>query len=304
MSFRKSLSKAKLKLSDASPAILLGVGIVGFVGTVVLACYETTKANTIIEEHDKDMDDIRVLEAKKASDDPEYRDDEYTEKDAQHDKLIVAVHTGVKLTKLYAPAVIVGGLSITCFLASYKILNRRYLAAASLAAALSESFLEYRRRVKDRFGEDVERQLYFNTSEAEITVDEGDGKKPKTIKADVMGENSIPLYAKFFDEANRQWNKNPSVNLMFLKGVENMANDKFKLRGHLFLNEVYEMLDIPMTELGSEVGWFESHGDQFVDFGIFNGNDERKRAFVNGYEPSILLSFNCVPRWEGDIAKY
>lgn len=301
MSIKKSFFKAKAKLSDASPTILVVCGVVGFVGTVVLACMETSKASQILDEHEKDMDDIRVVSAKKASDDPEYRDDEYTEKDAARDKLIIATHTGVRLVKCYAPAIVVGSLSIACFLSSYHILRKRYLAASALAASLAEAFSAYRERVRDKYGEDVEQQLYFGTREA--TIIDNDGKK---IKTDVMqiDETGLPVYAKFFDEANRQWNKDPSLNLMFLKGQEIRANDLFHARGYLLLNEVYEMLDIPATDIGCEVGWFEGHGDQFVSFGMFNGDDERKRMFINGYEPSILLSFNCVPKFAGDLQKY
>lgn len=298
MSAKKAFFKAKAKLSDASPAILVAMGIVGFVGTIVLACHETTKASEIMDEHAKDMDEIKVLQAKKASDDPEYRDDDYTEKDAAKDKFLIATHTGVCMLKCYAPAIVVGSLSIACFLSSYNILRKRYLAASALAASLAEAFNSYRERVRERYGDDVERQLYFGTHEETILQD---GKK---IKADVMDENGIPVYAKFFDEANRQWNKEPAQNLMFLKGQELHANDMFNQRGYLLLNEVYELLDIPATDIGCEVGWFDTHGDQFVSFGMFDGDDERKRMFVNGYEPSILLSFNCVPKRSGDLAKY
>ena len=56
------------------------------------------------------------------------------------------------------------------------------------------------------------------------------------------------------------------------------------------------MLAIPRTKAGQVVGWIydEKHpiGDSFVDFGIIDINDERKRAFMNGYERNILLDFN------------
>ena len=56
------------------------------------------------------------------------------------------------------------------------------------------------------------------------------------------------------------------------------------------------MLAIPRTKAGQVVGWIydEKHpiGDNFVDFGIIDINDERKRAFMNGYERNILLDFN------------
>ena len=303
MSFKGSLARLKYNTKEAAPALYLAAGIVGFVGTVVLACHATTKVSAIIDEHTKDMDDIRVTRAKVETADPEYSDTEYTDKDAKKDKLIVTTHTAVRLVKVYSPAIIVGGLSVASFLASYHILHKRYVAAATLAVTLSEAFSKYRKRVVDEFGEEVDQRLYYDAHLESVT--QMDGKKVKTTEYEVVDEASdIPPYAKFFDEASRNWSKNPQVNLMFLKGLESRFQDQFEENGFLFLNEVYRAIDIPETDLGNEVGWFKSHGDQFVSFGIFNGNDERKRAFVNGFEPSILLAFNCVPKRPGDLPKF
>ena len=67
-------------------------------------------------------------------------------------------------------------------------------------------------------------------------------------------------------------------------------------KGHLYLNEVYDMLGIPRTKAGQIVGWIydEEHpvGDNYVDFGIYDSNKPRVRDFVNGYERTVLLDFN------------
>ena len=88
---------------------------------------------------------------------------------------------------------------------------------------------------------------------------------------------------------------------MFLKAQQQYANDLLKAKGRLFLNEVYDMLGLERTKAGQVVGWVYNPenptGDNFVDFGIYDMSKERVRAFVNGYEPSILLDFNV----DGDI---
>ena len=79
-------------------------------------------------------------------------------------------------------------------------------------------------------------------------------------------------------------------------------------RGHLFLNEVYDLLGFPRTKAGAVVGWIydERHpiGDNFVDFGIFNIQREKARDFVNGYEAAIILDFNVVGDITGEIATH
>jgi hypothetical protein len=55
------------------------------------------------------------------------------------------------------------------------------------------------------------------------------------------------------------------------------------------------MLGIDRSKAGSVVGWVitkEGTGDNFIDFGVFDGDNPRARDFVNGREGSILLDFN------------
>lgn len=97
-------------------------------------------------------------------------------------------------------------------------------------------------------------------------------------------------YARFFDEASANWVKDPEINHIFVQCQQNFANNLLIARGHLFLNEVYDMLGIDRSSAGQVVGWVISgDGDNFVDFGMFEAHSAR---FVNGYERSILLDFN------------
>ena len=58
------------------------------------------------------------------------------------------------------------------------------------------------------------------------------------------------------------------------------------------LNEVYD--NLVFHELaGSVVGWVLGNGkENRIDFGLFDGDRERVRAFVNANENCILLDFN------------
>lgn len=110
-----------------------------------------------------------------------------------------------------------------------------------------------------------------------------------------LPEKPISQYAKFFDECSKYWEKDPEISLLFLKQQEAYASALLKSRGHLFLNEVYDMLGLPQTKAGQLVGWIYDDkkpiGDNYVSFGIYNdfvGN----RNFINGYERTILLDFN------------
>jgi len=127
-------------------------------------------------------------------------------------------------------------------------------------------------------------------------------KETKTIEQEVMETKTevkttdkpcVSDYARFFNSASIHWTKSSEHNLMFLRLIQRHCNDLLKARRHLFLNEVYDQLDIPRTKAGQVVGWIYDEknpmGDNFVDFGIYNLRNEN---FVNGYESSILLDFN------------
>lgn len=289
----KTYKKVELKAIKHSPEILAGVGVVGVVGSLVMACKATTKLSDVLEESKEQLDKIKEVVA-----DPAY-EEKYSQDDAKKDTTITYVQTAMKVTKLYAPSVILCASSLGCLLASNNILKKRNAALSAAYMTVDKSFKEYRKRVADRFGEEVEKEIRYNIKAEEITkVDEDGNEVTETVKVmdGTDDPNSYSDYARFFDESCAAWQNDAEYNLTFLKAQQQYANDLLKAKGRLFLNEVYRMLGIDETKAGQVVGWVYNPdnptGDNFVDFGIYNMQRERVRAFVNGYEPNILLDFN------------
>lgn len=289
------LGNASLQIRKHSPEILMVAGVVGTVASTVLACKATLKVNEILEEKKNTIDAIHTC--------LENETIEYTEEDSKKDLTILYAQTGIKLVKLYAPAVILGALSITSIVAGHKILKKRNLALAAAYAVVDKGFKDYRKRVVERFGEELDKELRYNLKAKEIeeVVKDKDGNEKVEKKVVNVVDNENPLngvseYAKFFDEVSTNWSKDPEYNLMFLRRQQDWANEKLKATGYLFLNEVYDMLGIPRTQAGQVVGWIydkkNPNGDNYVDFGIYDVHSEAKRGFVNGVERSILLDFN------------
>lgn len=293
-SMTRSLHKVGFKVKKYSPEILLGVGIVAGVATLVTACKATTKAGAILEDTKKKVDDIHHV-----LDNTEEYGDQYTPEDGKKDLAITYVQTGYQFAKLYAPTVILGVTSLTCILASHNIIHKRNIALAAAYATVDNSFKQYRNRVIDRFGKELDRELKYNikAQEVEETVVNEDGTET-TVKKTVqtVHPDDISEYARFFDETCTSWDRNAEYNLMFLKRTQDHFNDLLRIRGHVFLNEVYDALGIQRTTAGQIVGWVydenDPHSDNYIDFGIYDLHNETKRHFVNGYEKSILLDFN------------
>lgn len=292
-----AIGRGGLILKKYSPEILTAAGVIGTVGSTVLACKATLKVEDILDEAKKKSNLINAVH------DGEIEvDAEYTDKDYSKDLIVNRTQTAVKLIKLYGPAISLGALSITAILGGQHILRKRNVAVLAAYKLCEESFNNYRSRVKDELGEEKDHQFYYGITEETVKdkVKSKDGKtKTVTKKVEKAPDHLYSQYARFFDEANINWDKSPEQNMYFLKMVQNQMNDKLKARGHVFLNEVYDALGFDRSEAGQLVGWVWNKdntemeaGDGYIDFGIFDGNDYAKRAFVNGDERSILLDFN------------
>lgn len=286
------------KVQKHSPEILVVAGVTGVVASAVMACKATTKLSSVLEEHKEQVDQIHNYVEENG------HTEKYSEEDQKKDLTIVYAQSGVKLAKLYGPAVVLGGVSIAAILGGHNILRKRNLALASAYAAIDKGFKEYRGRVIERFGEELDKELKYNIKAKEVEKVVTDEKGKESVQKEtvaVANPNLTSDYAKFYDDGCIGWTKDPEFNLMFLKDQQRYANDLLQAKGHLFLNEVYDMLGIPRTKAGQVVGWIydEKHpvGDNFVDFGIYDVNSETKRNFVNGIERTILLDFNV----DGDI---
>lgn len=290
----RTLSIAKLKIAKRSPELLLAAGIAGTVVSAVMACKATTKISTILDEAGATVDAIHDCIENPA------QAENYTAEDGQKDLIITYVQTGVKLTKLYAPSLVVGGLSLAAILASNNILRKRNVALAAAFASVSDSFEAYRKRVIEKYGKDVDTQLRMGVSEQvvqrTVTDDMGNEKQVDEV-VKVCNPIGSP-YAVLFDESNPNWQRTADYNLMFLRSKQQWLNDRLRSRGYLTLNEALEELGFEPTSAGLLVGWIykknsdeNPEGDNYVDFGL---DEEREyvRYFLDGDEPSVWLDFN------------
>jgi hypothetical protein len=295
----RALHKVGFQIKKHSPEILVVTGVVGTVVSAVMACKATTKVSTILDKTKTNIDTIH-----ECVNDPDLAE-EYTEEDSKKDLAIVYAQTGLELAKLYGPSVVLGAASITSILAGHNILRKRNLALAAAYQVVDTGFKQYRGRVVERFGEQMDKELKYDikAKEVEETVVDKKGKE-KTVTKTIEVANPVAAqspYTVCFDETCNGWQRDAEANKFFLLRQQDYANEKLKSRGYLFLNEVYDMIGARRTRAGQVVGWVYDEnnpiGDNYIDFGIFDIHSEAARNFVNGLEKSIWLSFNV----DGDI---
>lgn len=289
----RTFNRTGLQLKKHSPEILLAAGVVGVVASGVMACKATLKVQEIVDDAKGKIDTIHEV-----SNDPSMAE-KYTEEDSKKDLAIVYTQTAVKMIKLYGPSVALGVASLGCMIGSNRILNKRNVALAAAYTAVDKSFKEYRGRVIERFGKQMDKELRYNIKAQEIeevSVDEKGKEVTKKSTVEVMDPNAYSPYSIVFDDGNTGWDSDPELTKYFLIQQQNWANDRLKAKGHLFLNEVYDMLGAKRTKAGAQVGWVYDEknpiGDNYVDFGIFDIRSPKARDFVNGLEKVIVLDFN------------
>lgn len=270
----KNLSRQILVFKKQSPNIFFVGGIAGVVTSTILACRATLKLYETLDVIQSDINGVKKLNKSES--------DQYPVEEYHKDVMYAYGRAGMQLGKLYGPSIIIGSASIAMLTGSHVQLTRRNSALMAAYAAVQKAYDDYRDRVREELGPEKELDIY-HAAKAEL-VEDG----TKEIKT--ADPNKWSPYARFFDEASSHWEKDPELNRLYVQCQQNYANNLLIARGHLFLNEVYDMLDIERSKAGAVVGWVVGkEGDNYVDFGIYRAFSSR---FVNGRECSIILDFN------------
>lgn len=306
----RAFYRTSFKLKKHSPEILVVTGVVGTVVSAVMACKATTKINFVLEETKRQVDivheGVEKGEVQGYTESGEVGMIPYTEEDSKKDLAIVYGKTALKFAKLYAPSVILGTASIGAILGGHNMLRKRNLALAAAYTAVDTGFKQYRGRVIERLGEQMDKELTYDikAKEVEETITDKKGKEKTVTKTVEVANPSAAMMSPYtfcFDETATGWVRDAEANKFFLARQQDYANEKLQAKGHMFLNEVLDMLGIPRCRAGQTVGWVYDEknpiGDNYIDFGVLDLRLEANRNFMNGLEKSIWLNFNV----DGDI---
>lgn len=276
----RSAHRAALKLKKHSPRILFVAGVVGMVGTSVVSARAAIKvqpkltvAKTQLKSIQDDVEQGRILaETNKQRTVEVYRE------------------VGFELFKAYAPAVVLGVASVAALTKSHQILTARNAAVGAAYAGLDKAFKEYRQRVIAELGQEKDTEFAFGSETKDIVVYDKDGN-PQIEQIKKIAKDAGGIYKVLFDENNRNWEKPNGYNYTWLDSQMRWCNELLQRRGHLFLNEVMDVLGFDRVPEGQLMGWlYDSNEDDqpgYVDFGI-----HRQAEFVAGFERNVWLEFN------------
>jgi hypothetical protein len=280
-----AVARQALLARKHSPAMLFGAGIATAVTATVLACKATLQVEEILQEAEKTRVGLDAVHDERPA--------QYTVEKWQSDQRLVKIHLARDLTKLYAPAVGLGFVSIALLTGSHVVLTKRNASLAAAYAVVDRAFKEYRERVRDELGEDKDREFRYGYKLKEIIEEDEHGHEVKTVKR--IAAHGMSGYARPFDQLNRHWSNHPLDNRTFIQVQQTWANDRLRAYGYLLLNDVYDSLGMERTKEGCVVGWVKdtrkTGGDGYVSFGL-DENTRQVHDFMNGEEGAIWLDFN------------
>lgn len=250
---KKIFNDISEKMSKHSPEILVGVGIAGMFSTVVMSVKATPKVYSMIEKEKE----VRRLEEK-----PE----------------LTKVDILKMAWKPYLPAAIMFGCSTACIIGANSV-NAKRNAVLSTACHISERALaEYRDKVVEVIGEEKEKEIRDKVSKDRMEKDPVSNNTVILAKGDTLCYDTIT--GRYFKS-----------DVDKIKKAENELNHILITGDYCSLNEFYDMLDIPATEMGTAVGWNVKNGLVEIYFSAQIADDG---------QPCVVVNYDIQPTYNFD----
>lgn len=206
----------KKKLTNSAPELLVGLGLVGFATSTVMAVKATPKALQLIEEERSIRED---------NDEPE----------------MTKIDIVKTAWKPYIPSIAFYTLSTACIFGSNSIISKRNTAIMAAYKLTEKAYTEYKDAVVEQIGSVNEREIVEKINERKM-------KETPYNETLVIGDGDVIVYdslsARYFRSTTLAVEK-CVVDLNF-----RILNDMYAS-----VNDFYELLGIDYTSTGHDMGW-------------------------------------------------
>lgn len=249
MNLSQMVKSVNRSLRKRSAEILIAVGILGMIGSTVMAVKATPKAIEVIENN--------------------------TKLDENGNKQEPTSIEKVKLCwKLYLPTVISASVSIACIVGSNSV-NAKRNAALATAYTLSETALrDYTEKVVETIGEKKEQEI-----KDAVAKDRFDKNIEKSRDVIITGPGKMKCYDIFFDRYFES-----DVNS--IKRAVAELNRRMNYENYISANDYFDELGIKECPMGSLLGWNLDRGLIDVRFtSVLDENEVPCLAISHNVEP-------------------
>lgn len=169
----------------------------------------------------------------------------------------------------YIPAVLIGASTIACIFGANTLNQRQQAALMSAYALLDNSYKDYKKKVEELYGKDVESFV-----REEITKDKYE-EDPYPV------EDGMQL---FYDEFSQRYFNATTEQVL---RAEHALNRRMNDAHGAYLNEFYELLGLEPTDYGEFLGWsrneiYDMYWESWIEF------DHSKAIMDDGLEVTII----------------
>ena len=279
-----------------SPEILMGIGMGSMVaGTIVAVKVTEKKVAPRKQEKEDKLDSIAW----------DVHNNVITEEEAKPVVKKECSEYRIEVVKAYALPVAMEMTGMMCIMASNHIMRKRVAGLATALTTVTTAFDQYRERVRERYGEDVERSIYLNeqTIEVEKTDDNGKTKKEKITVADP----NIAGVGRYVTRANQSlWSDSDTYMEYQFQLIKAELTDRFRAdpSGFMNLNTMYERFDFKKTGDGLVLGQLYDYNKHAADNEIDITWHKTRIPDENGnYQDAWYVDFPSVRQIYEDLVE-
>lgn len=281
----RAIGAIKLASKAHAPTIMVVSGVVSMGASVIIASKKTLNLENTLAPHVSNYEGVEDLKSTNG----------IGEKDAKILQRKIVVHGIVDTGKNYfVPGVLFVGGACLVF-GGHRIMLQRNATLAIAFTGLQKAYDAYRQNVRNNFGEETDQAMLNGWTHKEV-IDPKTGKTEWVQSRDWDAPENDPYNRVFSRETSDQWINDLGVNKLFISNQQRMANIALGLQGYLYLNDVYESLGMPPTDIGQVCGWKVTRlpdgtkNIPFIDFGL---DKKMPDDWKYNVENEIYLDINC-----------
>jgi hypothetical protein len=246
--------RAEQLISNNSPVLLTAAGVTGVLSTAYFAVKGAFQAKDIIDKENAFLENER-------------------EEHGQDNPKSLEFKDKVVLTwKCYIPTGLSAAMSITAIVAANRIGTKRATAMATAFSLSEKALVEYKDRVKEKFGERKEQAI------RDEIIQERVNRTPLANKEVFVGPGDVLC----FDARSLRYF---ASSMEKIRRAENQFNHEVIHNTYAPLSYFYELIGLEPTGESDEVGW---NTDELLEVGTSSGLAE------NG-NPYLAIVFNTRP---------
>lgn len=240
-----------------APKILTTIGVCGVIGTSVMAVKATPEA---IRRKDKAIAELE-------------------DKDDMVEKTVAVVKA---CAPVYAPAIAMGGLTITSILAGQKVMSGRQAALAVAGSVAETALQDYQAKAIEKFGEAAHREIMDEVAKQRLD-------ETPLVPADVI-ETGRGDTLCLDCQTGRYFRSSIEDVRQAEAEVCRLLNDEYWVPLNVFFDELGIGNDGDTSKLGETNGWW-------VDYGSGGPNIYFTSALKDDSIPVLVINYDTVNKF-------